>query len=595
MPFREMNREQMWMLPPTLGEMVPMDHPARFVAEFVDGMKREDWAELGVDADGDPMGAPAYHPRALLSVWLYGFMTGVRSTRKLETACRDQIPYLWLTGLQRPDHNTLWRFYKNHRQAMRNLFKRTVRTAFRMELVDLALQAVDGTKVRANAANDRTYDGEALRRLSERSDRAICALEAQNEAGEDAPPANLPPELAGKKALRERMRQAQETLEGSDRLKQVNLTDQDAVMMKTNQGITLAYNGQAVVSPVVAEGKETGMLITAAGVSDDPTDYAQLGPMMKQAEETTGVRAETTLADGGYYSGSNLEECARRGQQVIMPEGQRQALDSLYHKDRFDYDEANDRYRCPEGRWLSFFRINRGRRTMTRIYRGSVAVCLSCPAFGVCTKSKRHGRTLKIGPQDAALRRHRAWMSTEEAKRAYRQRKLLVEPVFGIIKEQLQARSFLLRRSKQRCGRVVPAGYSLQPAHPVAYMADPGAGPRVHKRSATPNQAAQARSGQVSTDKRRGISYMCDPGDRCRNDGVSNPPAHTNDAETPGHKPRTLIRQAPRYGAGAQGPGMDTVSTRDIDEHLRSPPLNPSFRRRPESRGLGGLPPSRTR
>ena len=445
MPLRAMNREQMWMLPPTLGEMVPMDHPARFVAEFVDGMKREDWAELGVDADGDPMGAPAYHPRALLSVWLYGFMTGVRSTRKLETACRDQIPYLWLTGSQRPDHNTLWRFYKNHRQAMRNLFKRTVRTAFRMELVDLALQAVDGTKVRANAANDRTYDGEALRRLSERSDRTICALEAQNEAGEDAPPANLPPELAGKKALRERMRQAQETLEGSDRLKQVNLTDQDAVMMKTSQGITLAYNGQAVVSPVVAEGKETGMLITAAGVSDDPTDYAQLGPMMKQAEETTGVRAETTLADGGYYSGSNLEECARRGQQVIMPEGQRQALDSLYHKDRFDYDEANDRYRCPEGRWLSFFRINRGRRTMTRIYRGSVAVCLSCPAFGVCTKSKRHGRTLKIGPQDAALRRHRAWMSTEEAKRAYRQRKLLVEPVFGIIKEQLQARSFLLR------------------------------------------------------------------------------------------------------------------------------------------------------
>ena len=308
MPFREMNREQMWMLPPTLGEMVPMDHPARFVAEFVDGMKREDWAELGVDADGDPMGAPAYHPRALLSVWLYGFMTGVRSTRKLETACRDQIPYLWLTGLQRPDHNTLWRFYKNHRQAMRNLFKRTVRTAFRMELVDLALQAVDGTKVRANAANNRTYDDKALGRLMERSERTICDLEAQNEAGEDAPPVNLPPELTGKKALRERMRQAKETLEGSDRLKQVNLTDPDAVMMKTGQGITLAYNGQMVVSPVVAEGKETGMFITAAAVVDDPTDHAQLGPMLEQAEETTGVRAETTLADGGYHSGSNLEE-----------------------------------------------------------------------------------------------------------------------------------------------------------------------------------------------------------------------------------------------------------------------------------------------
>ena len=214
-------------------------------------MKREDWAELGVDADGDPMGAPASSP--LLSVWLYGF----NDRRALDPQAGDRSrsdTLLWLTGLQRPDHNTLWRFYKNHRQAMRNLFKRTVRTAFRMELVDLALQAVDGTKVRANAA-DRTYDGEALRRLSERSDRTICALEAQNEAGEDAPPANLPPELAGKKALRERMRQAQETLEGSDRLKQVNLTDQDAVMMKTSQGITLAYNGQAVVSRWWLRGK----------------------------------------------------------------------------------------------------------------------------------------------------------------------------------------------------------------------------------------------------------------------------------------------------------------------------------------------------
>ena len=96
----------MWLLPPSLDELLPLDHPARFVAEFVDGLDREGWAELGVEIEGDPLGAPAYHPRALLCVWLYGFMTG------------------W----QHPDHNTLWRFYKAHRQAMRELFKRTVRT-----------------------------------------------------------------------------------------------------------------------------------------------------------------------------------------------------------------------------------------------------------------------------------------------------------------------------------------------------------------------------------------------------------------------------------------------------------------------------------
>ena len=135
----------MWLLPPSLDELLPQDHPARFVAEFVAALNKEDWAELGVDIDCHSMGAPANHPRALLSVWLYEFMMGVRSCRKLEVACWDQIPYLWLTGWQHPDHNTL-RFYKGHRQFMRRLFERTVSTAVTIELVDLAVQAWMGRR-----------------------------------------------------------------------------------------------------------------------------------------------------------------------------------------------------------------------------------------------------------------------------------------------------------------------------------------------------------------------------------------------------------------------------------------------------------------
>ena len=206
MPLRPMGREQMWMLPPTLDELLALDHPARFVAEFVDALDRDAWAELGVEIEGEVLGAPAYHPRALLSVWLYGFMTGVRSSRKLEAACRDQIPYLWLTGWQHPDHNTLWRFYKGHRQAMRKLFERTVRTAVAMKLVDLAVQAVDGTKVVANASVNRSYDAAGLRGLLERLERAIADLEAQNEAGEDAAVARMPGELADKEVFVDRQR-----------------------------------------------------------------------------------------------------------------------------------------------------------------------------------------------------------------------------------------------------------------------------------------------------------------------------------------------------------------------------------------------------
>ncbi len=445
MAHRPLNREQMWILPPSLDELLEAGHPARFVAEFVDALDGDDWAGIGVDREGDPMGAPSYHPRALLGVWLYGFMTGVRSSRKLEAACRDQIPYLWMTGCQRPDHVTLWRFYRSHRDGMRKLLKRTVQTAVTMDLVELAVQAVDGTKVGANVSKARTYDADGLRRLRERLNQAIADLEAQNEAGDEPSRGHLPEALHDRKFLRDRVRETVSRLDGRDGQKLINLTDHDARMMNTRQGIAMAYNAQAMVSPVMGEGKVSGMLITAAEVVADTTDQSQLGPMMEQAEETSGHRSETTLADAGYHSGSNLQECARRGQQVIMPESQDRALESPYHKDRFTYDEASDSYRCPEGYTLRFAGVRRGRRTIVRVYRSSAAVCRACPAFGVCTKNERHGRSLEISPHDADLRRHRAWMSTEEAKEAYRQRKQLVEPVFGIIKEQQQAQRFLLR------------------------------------------------------------------------------------------------------------------------------------------------------
>lgn len=444
MPLRDMDREQMWLLPPTLDDLLPLDHPARFVAEFVDALDGEGWSELGVEVEGDPMGAPAYHPRALLSVWLYGFMTGVRSCRKLEAACRDQIPYLWLTGWQYPDHNTLWRFYKGHRQAVRELFKRTVRTAVAMKLVDLAVQAVDGTKVGANASRYRTYDAEGLRRLLERLEKTIADLEAQNEAGEDSSTVHLPEELTDKMALREQVRHAMDELASRKRQNRINLTDGDARTMKAGQVVGPGYNAQAMVSPLTTDEGMAGMLITATKVVDEANDATLLTPMMEQAEGVTGVRSQMTLADGGYFAGRHLEECHRRGQRVAMPD-RTKSLNNPYHKDRFVYDEESDAYTCPHGQQLPFVGLLR-KRKKGRLYRvASGSVCRECPAFGLCTKDARLGRTLHIGQHDEVIRRHRAWMETEEAKQFYWLRKLLVEPVFGIIKEQLGARRFLLR------------------------------------------------------------------------------------------------------------------------------------------------------
>ena len=444
MPHREMSREQSWLLPPNFGEMLAANHPVRFVAEFVDTLDAAAWAELGVDSNGSRMGAPSYHPRALLGVWLYGFMTGVRSSRKLEAACRMEIPYLWLTGCQFPDHVTLWRFYRRHREGMRNLLRRTVWTAVELELVELAVQAVDGTKVRANAARERTYTAAKLRALLDRLESALDELESGNES-EGRPADGLPESLEEREALRDRLRAACGGYDEYQERELANLTDPDARMMRTRDGLMMAYNAQAMVSAVEVDGEASGMLITAAEVTSELSDESQLEPMMDKAEEALGERAEMTVADAGYHSGSNVAESQAKGRLVAMPESQDKALRNPYHKDRFAYDEASDSYICPEGQTLGFSRHKRTRGKMKRVYRSTRATCRGCPAFGVCTKDRSNGRALEIDLHDAALRRHRAWMSTAEARWAFRRRMGLVEPVFGIIKEQQRGRRFLLR------------------------------------------------------------------------------------------------------------------------------------------------------
>ena len=112
----------------------------------------------------------------------------MRSARRLETACREQLALQWLSGYQQPDHNTLWRFYREHRHQLRGLLRHTVQIAARLGLVDWALQAVDGTKVAGSASSSRTHDAQQLERLLER----IADLEAQNEAGDEPAAPRLP-------------------------------------------------------------------------------------------------------------------------------------------------------------------------------------------------------------------------------------------------------------------------------------------------------------------------------------------------------------------------------------------------------------------
>ncbi len=307
MPLRPFRRDQGWLLPPSMDEMLPQDHPARFVDAVLEGFDVGVWDELGMDMEGGPAGPPAYHPRALLGIWIYGFMTGTRSSRKLEDACRDQIPYAWLGAMARPDHNTLWRFWRSHRKDMRRLLSMTVRTAVRMGLVELAFQAVDGTRVGASASRDRTLDEAGLRRLLARVEVEIDALEAQNGTDNEPSSPRLPEELADRHALQRRVQDALEEVGRKGGPRHANLTDPDARLLRVRGGYTTGYNAQAMVSPL----KPGGMLITAAEVTNTPGDHPHLLPMIERAASNIAGTANTanaggarvTLADAGYHSG----------------------------------------------------------------------------------------------------------------------------------------------------------------------------------------------------------------------------------------------------------------------------------------------------
>ena len=328
MPWREWDREQVWLMPPSLDEVLADDHPARLVAAFVDSLTTAEWAELGVDLGGQALGAPAYHPRALLGIWLYGFMTGVRSSRRLETACREQLALQWLSGYQQPDHNTLWRFYREHRHQLRGLLRHTVQIAARLGLVDWALQAVDGTKVAGSASSSRTYDARQLERLLERTERAIADLEAQNEAGDEPAAPRLPADLAEAQRLRAEVRAARQALAASER-RHVNLTDPDARLLRGAGGYLTGYNAQAMAVTVRYEAGAAGPLEAAASAGNeehigDEESENRSGKGEDVGDEESENRSSKDEAEGGDGDEAGGADGARtRGGGLLITAGGR--------------------------------------------------------------------------------------------------------------------------------------------------------------------------------------------------------------------------------------------------------------------------------
>jgi transposase len=426
---------QQFLLPPSLEDWVSKDHPVRYIREFVD---QQDLAQLGFAMPASNEGRPAYAPSLLLKIWLFGYHHRLRSTRKLEAACRDQIPLVWLTGNLAPDHNSLWRFWRDNKVAIRRLFKQSVRLAVKAGLVGLALQAVDGTRIQALAARQGGWTKAQMEKLLAALDAELDETEKQLEQegpGDSTTAYRLPSKLEERKTLREvvqaGLKQLQEDGRGSYHPK-----EPQARRMKCGERQPFAYNAQAVVD-------QSHGIVVAGEVTMEESDSGQLVAMVQQARENTAAAgAVLSVADGGYGSGTQVAEAAAQKLEVLVRpmEGGKQK-DNGYSARNFYYDATAGTVSCPRKQQLDYRRETLQKGHWVKQYRCHVK---NCPAAGLC-KDKKGRRVIEIWPHTAAVQAMRQRLEQPQAQKQLSQRGRIVEKHFGHIKQHDGFRRWTVR------------------------------------------------------------------------------------------------------------------------------------------------------
>ena len=381
-------------------------------------------------------GRPHFAAELLLGVWLYGWMERIRSTRALEKAIHTQMAFLWLTGLETPDHVTLWRFFRDNRAALRKLFKLVVKTAAKAGLVGFALHALDGTKLSAACSTETAQHRKTLEEELKKLDALVDAGIAEVEKNEEAAPPNwaMPEALQDKEKRKTEIRAALAALDeaGTNHL---HPQEPEARTVKTREGLKLGYNAQIVVD-------HDSDLIVAADVVTDATDHGQLVPMLENVVDTLGEAAAETVADKGYWSGPQLEEAERRRLPVLVP-AQEESTKGDFAKSKFRWDAERNMYICPRGVELPLASTNNATtgKAAHQLYRCHDD---ACPVRAKCTQDKK-GRAIKRYAGEDALAKQATKLQKRENQVLWSLRKEIVEHVFGIVKSIDGFRRFTVR------------------------------------------------------------------------------------------------------------------------------------------------------
>ena len=364
--FKPYTPDQLLLLPPALQDWLPEGHLAQFISDVVDHAL--DLSPiLAAYETGDGRGQPPYHPALIVKLLVYAYCTGKPSSRKIEQATYDEIPYRVLAANQHPDHDTLAAFRQQHLAALAGLFGQVLALCQRAGLVKLGHVALDGTKVLANASKHKAMSYGRMPEAERRLGQEIAALlaEAQRvDAAEDGQYGkgkrgdDLPAELGRRESRLAKIREAKAALEAEARAQaaqaaavalaklaarqqqaeatgrtpagrppavpdpaqatpdpkaQRNFTDPESRIMKdgATKSFVQAYNAQAAVDG-------TAQVIVAAAVTQEANDKQQLVPMLSAVEGTCGAAPAAASADSGYFSEAAVTDPALAGTDLYV-------------------------------------------------------------------------------------------------------------------------------------------------------------------------------------------------------------------------------------------------------------------------------------
>ena len=487
--FKAYEQHQSLLLPPSLEELIPLDHPVRIVSAVLDKINID---KLLKTYKGG--GTSAYHPRLLLKVLVYGYIHNTYSSRKLETAVRENIPYMWLSGMSTPDHNTLNRFRGQRLVAaeLQSIFTEVVLLLTEEGLLSLKEIYTDGTKVEANAGRYTFVWGKAIETNRQRILAQLEALwqyaqsVAKEELDDDNDPtgfSKIAPEKVEQtiqninealkdKAVSKKVKQKlsyaeknfssnlkkyeqQEQILGENR-GSYSKTDTDATFMRMkedhmkNGQLKPAYNVQLSTNH---------QFITTYSLHQSTTDTTTLPAHLQQHEQNYGCLPQTLTADAGYGSEENYQHLEQRGitayvKHACFDRQQRTATAQRhpFSPEKLFYNREQDAYYCPMGQQMACIgtrkkKTTTGFKQTLHLYRAKR--CEGCPLRGVCHKGSGN-RIIEVNHNLNRLRREADQrLRSEEGIRHRKRRPCDVEPVFGNLKQNHHFRRFMLRGLKK--------------------------------------------------------------------------------------------------------------------------------------------------